>query len=322
MVAGVACWAEMVDTCQYLCEEHSDHLTGAIIIAGPLVLLTALLGIVFANSHRGLLSLVSGLCAVLSVICLFFLLQVSSYWAEIAIFGESLQYKDFTENASLLRELVGVTGAYVCMELFLNVNEMSLNNIYKHKLGKAYLIQLRETMEPLDQSIRQLSDDIPIPTQSSWAIGPTEMRLSELNQHTKHAPFYIINAAVDLQTKGSDGSLIDRTADFFTFTKLFVGSRRLGYVGTQAMEEAQPDLDLATATSISGAALGQALIGTRQALLEFLMALLNVRMGYWCINPRFVRQAQRNKSASCWQRFRMLIARNYCGPALSIRELL
>lgn len=112
-------------------------------------------------------------------------------------------------------------------------------------------------------------------------VVPSDLRLSQLNTRYKHSPFFIINAAVDLQTKSgsSDGSLIDRTADFFSFTKLFVGSRRLGYIPTVDMESAQPDMDLATACSISGAALGQALIGTRQALLEFLMALLNVRMG-------------------------------------------
>ena len=87
-----------------------------------------------------------------------------------------------------------------------------------------------------------------------------DIKLSDLGKKRPHAPFHIINAAVDIQDKlPGDGTLMDRTVDFMTLSKLYIGSRRLGYTPTTHMEEAQPDLDLATATAISGAAIGQAL---------------------------------------------------------------
>ena len=66
----------------------------------------------------------------------------------------------------------------------------------------------------------------------------------------------------------------------------------------------------------------QALIGTRKGLIECLMALLNVRMGYWCMNPRFVRHMQRSHKAQAaggrwlcalWRRCYTQLAKHYCG---------
>lgn len=66
----------------------------------------------------------------------------------------------------------------------------------------------------------------------------------------------------------------------------------------------------------------QALIGTRKGLIECLMALLNVRMGYWCMNPRFVRHMQRSRKApvaagqwlcALWRRGYTQLAKHYCG---------
>jgi len=111
--------------------------------------------------------------------------------------------------------------------------------------------------------------------------------------------------------------------DFMTLSKLFIGSRRLGYTATALMEAAQPDLDLATATAISGAAIGQAVVQQRKAPVEFIMALFNLRMGFWMINPAYVRWCHRQRRhASSFALFKRAMVRSYSGPFLFFKELL
>ena len=56
------------------------------------------------------------------------------------------------------------------------------------------------------------------------------MKLSDLSRKRAHAPFHIINAAVNIQDKVlGDGTLMDRTVDFMTLSKLYIGSRRITY---------------------------------------------------------------------------------------------
>merc|ERR1711871_121306 len=151
-----------------------------------------------------------------------------------------------------------------------------------------------------------------------------DIKLSDLGKKRPHAPFHIINAAVDIQDKlPGDGTLMDRTVDFMTLSKLYIGSRRLGYTPTTHMEEAQPDLDLATATAISGAAIGQAVVQQRQGTVEFIMALFNLRMGFWMINPAYVRWCRKQRStASNFALARRAVMQAYSGPFLFFKELM
>ncbi|MCA9713012.1 MAG: hypothetical protein KDK70_44720, partial [Myxococcales bacterium] len=74
-----------------------------------------------------------------------------------------------------------------------------------------------------------------------------------------------------------------RKGDLFLLSPFAVGSTWTGYRRTSTH---YPLLDLATATAISGAAaapnMGVATVGP----VRFLLALLNVRLGYWLTNPR------------------------------------
>ncbi|MGQ3211483.1 MAG: patatin-like phospholipase family protein [Shinella sp.] len=80
-----------------------------------------------------------------------------------------------------------------------------------------------------------------------------------------------------------------RNAEFFLFSRNFVGSDLTGYVSTRRMERKVRQLDLATAVAISGAAVSSSMGRVQIGLLRPTLALLNLRLGYWMPNPRFMK---------------------------------
>jgi hypothetical protein len=76
-----------------------------------------------------------------------------------------------------------------------------------------------------------------------------------------------------------------RCGDSFIFSPLFVGSEATGYAETRSYRNGE--MSLATALSISGAAVDPNTGSTRSRPLSLVMTLLNLRLGYWARNPRF-----------------------------------
>jgi hypothetical protein len=112
------------------------------------------------------------------------------------------------------------------------------------------------------------------------------LRLSGLPET---GPYQIINAALNIQ--GSEKvNKRGRNADFFIFSKLYVGSAETTYVGTKSLEDADPELDLAAAMAISGAAISSNMGSESIKLLAPTLTLLNLRLGYWMRNPSSVRE--------------------------------
>lgn len=109
-------------------------------------------------------------------------------------------------------------------------------------------------------------------------------------------PYLIVNAAANIQKSRSNKR--GRNADFFTVTPHYVGSDLTKYVKTKTYEAAEPHLDLAAATAISGAAVSSAMGRVGVAVLAPTLALLNLRLAYWVRNPRLLRQDGRNHSAA------------------------
>lgn len=126
-------------------------------------------------------------------------------------------------------------------------------------------------------------------------------RLSELSAPFSagkaRRPYLIVNTAVNLQgskTKKRRG----RKSDFFVFTPGYVGSDATGYVKTEQFQEAEPQIDLATAAAISGAAVSPAMGRVGVPLLGPTLALLNIRLGYWVRNPALLHSPSMAKTAA------------------------
>ncbi|MCZ7484137.1 patatin-like phospholipase family protein [Rhizobium rhizogenes] len=99
-------------------------------------------------------------------------------------------------------------------------------------------------------------------------------------------PYPIINTAVNLQ--GSRENRRGRNADFFVFTPEHAGSDATGYVPIADFQQAEPHIDLASAAAISGAAVSPAMGRVGVSILAPTLALLNIRLGYWVRNPKFL----------------------------------
>jgi hypothetical protein len=158
----------------------------------------------------------------------------------------------------------------------LTPNANSLHRLYRDRLSKAFLFD--PTVKPGSKpalgapSIDQGRD-----------FGTLDaIRLSELSD--VHAPYHLINVALNIQ--GSDyANRRGRNADFFLISKYWVGSQATGYAAIEDFEPAAPDLDLATAMAISGAAASSNMGTNTVRALRPTLAILNVRLGYWLTNP-------------------------------------
>jgi len=149
--------------------------------------------------------------------------------------------------------------------LTVDINLTSIHGLYRDRLANAYLLGK-------DKHGRVgVAEDIPLSTLCCHAAGST-------------APYPLINVAMNLQGS-KDIGLRDRRADFFVFSKKFIGGARTGYCRTMTMEQVFPQIDLASAMAISAAAASPNMgRGTTPALVAF-MTLLNVRLGVWVPNP-------------------------------------
>lgn len=157
-------------------------------------------------------------------------------------------------------------------------NANSLHRLYRDRLGRAFLFDpsppRRAKPRANEPSRDQGRDFVPVDT----------MRLSKLS--AADAPYHLINAALNIQ--GSDfANRRGRNADFFLFSKYWVGSQATHYAPTEQLEAACPELDLATAMAISGAAASANMGSKTIRPLTPTLALLNIRLGYWLKNPKF-----------------------------------
>jgi hypothetical protein len=152
-------------------------------------------------------------------------------------------------------------------------NAYSLHQFYKDRLSKAFLFKPEFSGK----------DDPP---------ERSDFKLSEIE--TAECPYHIINAALNVQ--GSrEANRRGRNADFFTFTRHFVGSdlthfavtsRRFAAHRTNDMEAVDGKLDVGMAMAVSGAALSANMGSNTVRWLSPTLALLNIRLGYWLRNPR------------------------------------
>lgn len=157
----------------------------------------------------------------------------------------------------------------LALALFVDPNATSLHRLYRDRLSKAFLFNP-------NPRVRDASNEL-------IAVDP---KLAGID--TDLCPYPIINAALNIQ--GSRyANKRGRDADFFVFTPEFTGSDATGYVGTARMEKEEEVLDLGTAMAISGAAFSSNMGAQTVRPLAFTLAFLNLRLGFWLRNPRFVR---------------------------------
>jgi Patatin-like phospholipase len=147
--------------------------------------------------------------------------------------------------------------------LFLRPNANSLHPLYRDRLSDAFLFDPGKFLP-------------------SGVLAPLQLKLSGLSE--EHAPYHLINAALNVQSSKA-ANRRGRNADFFLFSRNFVGSKTTEYVRTADMEKVMPGLDLGTAMAVSGAAASSQMGAETIKPLGPTIAILNIRLGYWLRNP-------------------------------------
>ncbi|WP_341502551.1 hypothetical protein [Gallaecimonas sp. GXIMD4217] len=112
--------------------------------------------------------------------------------------------------------------------------------------------------------------------------GVRDLPLAELRPDTG-APLALFNTTV--ATGNSDRPLArSRLGDSFTLSPLYCGNPASGFAKTAAFQSGR--LTLGEAVTTSGAAVDPGTSHTAPKSLSFLMALLNLRLGFWVRHPR------------------------------------
>lgn len=199
------------------------------------------------------------------------------------------------------------------LSLLLAPNANSLHRLYRDRLSKAFLfdptrIEGRRSGTGFKResvSISGLAADEQLKYEDFELAPIDRLKLSEISW--VDAPFHLINTALNIQ--GSKyANRRGRNADFFVFSPKFIGSSATQYVKTKEFEDGVPELDLATAMAVSGAAASSNMGASSIKALTPTLAILNIRLGYWVANPRQLAQDRKPSSvfASVFDQFYFL----------------
>jgi len=179
---------------------------------------------------------------------------------------------------------LGIAVILLAVGACLSANANSLHRLYRDRLSKAFLFDPSRRMATgIWRGLKGESGaETDAPLHNSDLRPLDDKRISKLT--TEHAPYHLINTALNIEAS-KYANRRGRNADFFIFSPLFTGSEATGYVETELMEKKQTDLTVATAMAASGAAASANMGSATVKALTPTLAILNVRLGYWLLNP-------------------------------------
>lgn len=191
--------------------------------------------------------------------------------ATLLIFGLLLgSYAIVHQYESLLEGcIVYIVIGLIAVSLFTNLNYFGITRMYRDRL--------METFMPDSKAILS----------GNWQPA-YEADITPLSDFADVRPFHIVNANIVLVDSDKD-MCRGRGGDSFIMSPKSCGSDATGYVKTKDWQNNR--MNLPTAVAISGAALNPNTgvsgrgIG-KNRLVSFLLAFLQIRLGYWATNPK------------------------------------
>lgn len=171
------------------------------------------------------------------------------------------------ESIGLLWLGGSTAAALLVVGALLNINVTGPHRLYRRSLARAF-VDLQGPAPAGEAATRRKNGDAP------WPAVP----LRSLD--SARAPYHLVNATVNLPSS-RDERMRERRSDFFLFTKDWMGSPVVGYAPVEKWRMDGDRPDLATAMAISGAAASSSMGLGSIVPLRALLALLNIRLGYW-----------------------------------------
>jgi len=167
-----------------------------------------------------------------------------------------------------------VVGTTLLVSLMVNSNYLSMHRTYRDRLMEAFLPNLNNAAK------------------GQWELATDADRapLSEMCKTPNERPYHLINTNIVL-INSLNAKFRCRGGDSFVLSPLYSGSDATQWIATKDLMGKGNTMTLATAMAISGASLnpnaGNSGRGiTRNRIVSALLTLLNIRLGYWLVNPR------------------------------------
>ncbi len=181
----------------------------------------------------------------------------------------------------------------------IDINKFSLHAVYRARLIRAYLGASREPGERDPNKFTGFDDGDNLPLRDLW-----HPRSSSHTGKSHNGPLHVINVTLNL-VGGDNLAWQQRKAESFTMSPLHCGSRRHGYRPTRrpSVTSKLPcyggrrGVSLGTAITISGAAASPNMGYHSSGVLSMLLALFNVRLGWWLANPGYAGRKVYQRSA-------------------------
>jgi hypothetical protein len=174
-------------------------------------------------------------------------------------------------------------GAVLIVAIFswtrVNINRFSIHALYRNRLIRAYLGASNPDRVPNPFTGFDLNDNYKM--RSLWVPGKDSWQ-----------PFHVVNMALNV-VASSRLAWQERKAEPFTATPLHCGTatfsgttaHALGYRPSSDYGDLHGGLSLGTAMAISGAAASPNMGYNTSPIVSLLLALFNVRLGWWLGNP-------------------------------------
>lgn len=239
-----------------------------------------------ATANRGG-SIVSIVAPLGSVCLLYGLLILAYFWAESVHSSDAHGWPWWS--------LVVLTGTAIVTGMRVNVNLISMHRYYRDRLMEAFLPDPPEAFAPHPSDARNGRTEY-----SGLATRADGFRLHDLSRDPPTGPYHLINTNVIL-VDSRDRKFRTRGGDSFVLSPLYSGSNATGWCRTEKFLGG--DMTLSTAMAISGAAANPYAGGGlfRNRLVTVLMALVNVRLGYWVSHPESSVAKRRSHFVTAWR---------------------
>ena len=187
--------------------------------------------------------------------------RLTTVGLSLLVYGLLIFCYHITANIDLLHSVpflwfaaLAIVLAFIC-----SINRVSIHAYYRARLSEAFLPQVGEPDgDPGDFDLSQLSPEY-------------------------GAPLHLINTTLNTTSSHNERRRSRQGASLF-FSPVYTGSSATGFRRIDGY--AGGAISLSNAFTISGAAIDPDMYATNARAMSFLMALLNVRLGYWAKNPR------------------------------------
>ena len=210
------------------------------------------------------------------------LILAISYLLDYLLFGESLIYSSLIGSGppseigeEVLWLIVGIVTVGIIAWVswtHVNINRFSIHALYRNRLIRGYLGASNPDRAPNPFTGFEGADNIALA--KLWPPKPGQWQ-----------PFHVVNIALNV-VNSKRLAWQERKAESFTASPLHCGVAGLGYRRTAEYgDNLRGGMSLGTALAISGAAASPNMGYHSSPIVSLLLALFNVRLGWWLGNP-------------------------------------